>query len=151
MLTVKHNHNTVKKADIFHSTGKKQLASTEEQGRDRTYNKDSFYLPVSDKSGPNSPTLNVDTGKNSSELFCDVSPCCLNLEMIRLNDDKRCLSQNISNHTTRNKNNGVHQFEQEKNTNASSKGNGQTELRLDWGMNVWSLEPKKKGHSFNKT
>ena len=157
MLTVKYDHNSVKKANGCHSTGKIQLASIEKQGLDRTYNKDSFYLPVlSQRASSPSPTINIDTAKNSSELFCDLSPCCINLEMIRLNDDRRCLSDNISeNHSTKHKNeminHSVRQLEPEKSTNPSSQGKWPSEFPFDWRMKIRSQESKKKGHSFNKT
>ena len=158
MLTVKHEKKITwpKNDDSFQNEEPKPPLSLNDQAQNRTYHDDSFYLPVSrnEKSSSSDHTMSCNTDRNSSDMFCHDSKCCITLEKIKKNVDRRCQSENKVSHISKNTKPltlSINHIEPVEDANPLIHRTNPIDLFLANASNFRSRDSKKKEQCFKKS
>ena len=158
MLTVNHEKKITwpKKDYTFQNEEPKPPLSLNDQAKNRTYHDDSFYLPISRNENSSSSNHNMthNTDRSSSDMFCYDSKCCITLEKIKKNVDRRCQSENKVNLNSKNTKPltlSINHIEPAEDISHSMPRANPIDLFLANATNFKSHDSKKKGFYFKKS
>ena len=158
MLTVKHEKKITwpKNNDTFQNEEPKPPLSLNDQAQNRTYHDDSFYLPVSrnENSSSSDHSMTHNTDRNSSDMFCNDSKCCITIEKIKKNVDRRYQSANkvdINSKNTKPVTLSINHIEPVEDINPLIHRRNPIDMFLANATNFRSQESKKKEHLFKKS